>query len=112
MLSYNLLIDQGSDFRIRFPVLDSANAPVDVTDWQVNAQVRSLAASPEVLYAWADAGGEGMTDGTHVVLTVPAVDSADWAWTHGVYDVEIISPDDTVTRLVGGHVFVTPEITR
>lgn len=44
--------------------------------------------------------------------TTPAAASSAWSFSLARYDVEATASDGTVTRLLGGSVVVSPEITR
>jgi len=50
--------------------------------------------------------------GTNVELVIPAADSSEWMWRHGVYDVELVDLIGHPTRLIQGSVTVSPEVTR
>jgi hypothetical protein len=106
-LKYDLIVDQGADYAVTFPVLDGAGQPVDVTGWSASGQIRAGYASATVLHTLAPTLGSG-----GLALRIPAATSAAWAFRLGRYDIELVAPDATVTRLVEGSVVVRPEITR
>lgn len=108
-LQFDIVIDQGSDYEVTFPVLDEAGDPQALDGWAVRSQVRELASDAEVLHDFVD---ELSIDGSDVQLVVPADVSAAWAWVSAVYDIELVAPNDEVTRLVEGRVIVRPEVTR
>jgi hypothetical protein len=47
-----------------------------------------------------------------IAITVTAAQTAAMAWKHGVYDLELVSPNGTVERLLKGDVVVDFEVTR
>lgn len=108
-LKFDLVIDQGSGYTVKFPVLDSASQSQNLTGWTVRGQARYVVGDPTVLHDFAD---ELSTSGSDVLLTVPAAVSSAWEWSFAAYDIELIAPGGAVTRLVEGHVIVRPEVTR
>ena len=108
-LRFDLVINQGADFSVTFPVLDTGDQPQDLAGWSARAQVRDRDTDPEPLHDFAD---ELAVTESDIVLTVPAAVSSAWSWTHGRYDLELVSPSGGVTRLVEGAVIMRPEITR
>lgn len=108
-LQFDIVIDQGSDYEVTFPVLDGAGDPQLLTGWSARSQVRQFVTDVETLHEFTD---ELTLVGSDVQLSVPAAVSTAWTWTSAVYDVELVAPDDEVTRLVEGRVIVRPEVTR
>ena len=101
-----MVIDQGSDYRLRIPILDDADHPVDVTGWSAVGQVRKDADSP-LLHDLAVT-----PTGTVVLLHIPGSASDGWTWTRARYDVKLLDPNGVPTRLLEGTVKVRPAITR
>lgn len=108
-LDFDLRIEQGARYRLVVPVLDADGQPLDVSTWTVRGQVRPDQGSPEVVYDLTPALS---VSGSTVLLDIPGAASSLWAWTEGVYDVELVDPDSHVTRLLQGRVVVSPETTR
>jgi hypothetical protein len=105
-LKYDLIVEQGADYQVTFPVL-GLDAGGTLAGWTATGQIRAGYTSSTVLHTLA------LTlTGTNVVLRVPAATSSAWAFSLGRYDVELTAPDGAVTRLVEGSVVVRPEITR
>ena len=104
---YDLVIDQGSDYFLRIPVLNEFNQPVTVTGWTVTGQVRARASSSTVLQQL-----NVVPNGQYVELRVPRATSSAWAFLTARYDVELVSPSGDGTRLIEGGVFLRPEVTR
>lgn len=110
-LDYDLHIDQGSEYRLRVPVLDQDGDAVNLTGWSLRGEIRATHSSPYVLYDLGDSLAVD-DDDVHVLLTILASDSAPWVWTSAVYDIEIVDPGGSVYRLLQGRVFVSPGVTR
>lgn len=90
-------------------LLGDAGAPVSLEGRTIHAQARSAPGDRDVLYEWStergnvavsqvavtfkdDEGVEHTVNTAAVSLLVPAVDSAAWRWTLGVYDVLVVDP--------------------
>lgn len=109
-----LTIYQGATFRKRLRWSTSGGAPIDLTGCTARMQVRSDVESPDVLLELTTENSGitlGGTAGT-IDLLVSDEDTTAIAWESGVWDLEIVHPDGTVTRLAEGSVSVSPEVTR
>lgn len=109
-LQADLHIEQGTTWSRGFrPQVNGTD--LLTADWQLRAQVRRAAASPEVLHEWStQAGNAEVTNGVAVLLVAPE-ESAAWAWRSGVYDLEA-SHDGLTYRLAEGRVTVSRVVTR
>lgn len=113
--AYDLLLEQGATFRLVITVTNAAGAEVDIDGYEARMQVRPSTVvgedpdTPLLSYTTDDALS---ISGSQVTLTVPAEDTAALTWATALYDLEIESLTGQVDRLIGGHVWVDPEITR
>ncbi len=106
-----LTIEQGSTFRKLFTW--KAGVPVDLTGCTARMQIRETIPSSVVLHSLTTENGGitlGGVAGT-IALLIPATATAAFAWTSGVWDLEIVNGTE-VTRLLYGPVVVTQEVTR
>lgn len=111
---YNITIEQGATFQLHLVYKDSGGTPIDISGYTARMQVRREYSSPTPLLDLnTENGGITLGDATGKVDVV-AADTATRAITakSGVYDLELISPGGVVTRLIGGTVLVTPEVTK
>lgn len=109
-LRFDIVIDQGSDYGVAFPVLEpGGQEPQDLTGWTVRCQARRTATDTSALHDFAD---ELSLAGSDAVLSVPGSVSASWAWTSALYDLKVVAPGGAPTRLVEGHLTVRPAVTR
>jgi hypothetical protein len=113
-LSLDLAVEQGTTWAHGFiPKINGQ--PVLAAGWTARAQARITVPAPEVLHEWSIELGNiniDLTTGAVTMLIAP-VDSSPWAWRKAYYDLEIISPDGTITyRVVQGKIRVSPEVTR
>ena len=108
--TYNLVIDQGSDFVLDLVVKESGTA-LNLTNYSGRAQLRtsvtasSAAASFTVTKTDAAAG--------KLKMELAAATSSGISAGQYVYDLEIYTSGDAVVkRLLQGDVTLTPEVTR
>ena len=104
----NLQIDQGADFSTEIDVLDDAGEVVDLTGYSGAAQMRKhyTSSTSTAFNVAINASGGSVT------LSMNAATSANVTAGRYVYDCELISSGNTVSRLVEGIVTVTPQVTR
>lgn len=104
----NIQIDQGADFSTEIDVLDENGDVVDLTGYTGAAQMRKH-------YTSSSATSFTVTvdqTGGSVILSMNAITTANIAAGRYVYDCELTSASNTVSRLVEGIVTVTPQVTR
>ena len=111
-LRYHLRINQGETFQVAIPVLDENGTQVDLSGMTARGQIRARTADATVLHEWTLVNSGLAFDTNNVVLKVPAATSSAWAWRVAEYDLELTDGDGNVTRLVEGHVIISPEVTR
>lgn len=104
----NLLIDQGSDFSTEIDVLDDNGDPVVLTGFTGAAQMRKhYTSSTSTAFNVTINAGNGT-----VTLSMNAATSSTVTPGRYVYDCELTSSSNVVSRLVEGIVTVTPQVTR
>lgn len=111
----NLKINQGETYRHTLYWRNDQDQAVDLTNFIARMHVRSKVDSPDVLL-------ELTTENSGIVISnpvngefklyIPATLTAAITWTAGVYDLEMVAPNNDVTRLIEGKVAVTKEVTR
>jgi hypothetical protein len=94
----NIVIDQGSDFSTEISVTDDNGDPVNLTGYSAAAQMRKHYTSATAI--------------SFVALSMNAATSSNVTAGRYVYDCEITSSSNVVSRLVEGIVTVTPQVTR
>ncbi|MBL8247556.1 MAG: hypothetical protein JNK95_04210 [Candidatus Competibacter sp.] len=89
--------------------------PVDLTGCGARMQARTRADAPDppLLSLTTENGGITLGGGSGAVeLALSAVATAALSAGSFVYDLEIVHPDSTVTRLAMGKIKIIPEVTR
>lgn len=93
------------------------NTPVDIAGYSARMKIKdkvggTVLASTEagdsplnVLTITLDAANKTIT------LSIVATATDDFAWTKGVYDLEMVSPTGVVTTILSGKIAVTKEVT-
>lgn len=91
-----------------------ATAPVNVSNYTAELQIRSLPSDPTSVLTLSTATGEITVTGSDGEFAVHATAAQTGAIDQGTYyyDIEITSPSGVVTRLAQGQVVVSPEVTR
>lgn len=88
--------------------------PVDLTGATARMQIRDTAESEDILFSLTTENGRIIIDNTAktITLKILAVDTDDLPFLTGVYDLEFVAADATVTALLQGTVTVEAEVTR
>ena len=108
--TYDLVIDQGSDFAIDLTITESGTAK-NLTGYSGRAQMRSTHASSSATASFT-VSVVNATAGTMKMEMSSSPTSGISAGRY-VYDLEIhTSGDATVKRLIQGSVTINPEVTR
>ncbi len=103
----NLLLDQGADFTFRRSSVDLPGLPsANVTGYQARAEFRQHFSSVRSypINATIDAGV--------LTLSIPSTVTTNARHGRYVYDVELTSPEGTITRVLEGILTINPEVTR
>lgn len=121
---YSFIIEQGSTFQLELQYKDSANAPIDLTNYHGRMQIREAIGSATAiinLSSSRDADGTGLnfsgSNGTtplasgSIGIYISAASSSGFTFNEAVYDLEIVS-GSYVTRLLEGRVKLSREVTR
>ena len=104
----NIIIDQGTTFSTIINLTDDNGDPIDLTGYTGDSEMRKHYTSSNSTSFGVSLGG---VDGT-VVLTLSANQTSNLTPGRYVYDVEVTSGANVVSRIVEGIVTVTPEVTR
>ena len=109
---YNIICPQGTTYDVQFTYKIN-KFPVDVTGYSARMQVRETHISSNTLVSLTNGSGItlGGTAGTIDIL-ISAATTAGFTPNAYVYDLELVSANGTVTRMLEGSFTVTPEVTR
>lgn len=105
---YNIVAEQGATFNLNFRVETDGTA-WNLSDYTFAMQVRRSTSSSTTLLNITSAT---MTSLGHVSVTVPAATMSDVPAGRWVYDIELTSSGDEVTRILEGRFIVSPQVTQ
>lgn len=104
----NITIDQGTTFSTTITLADEDSVLIDLTGYTANSQIRKHYSSSNSQSFSVTLGG---VQGT-VALSLTSTQTSNLTAGRYVYDVELTSSSNVVSRIVEGIVTVTPEVTR
>jgi hypothetical protein len=105
---YNIVAEQGATYNLNFRV-ETDGTPWNLTGYTFAMQVRRSTSSNTTLLDIDDAT---MTSVGHVSMSIPAAVMSDVPAGRWVYDIELTSAGDEVTRILEGRFIVTAEVTQ
>ena len=111
---YDFVIEQGTTFVKSFCWKDSNGDPINLTGYSALMHVRTSVTSDTVLMEFSTANNriQITPDEGKVDLILSSTETSAIDWKKGRYDIELISDNGTVTRLVYGVISISKEITR
>ena len=104
----NLVVDQGSNFFVIITITDTSGNLVDLTGFTASAQMRKHFTSATAISFTCETGGANGT----ISLALTSEETTAITAGRYVYDVEVTTATDVVSRVVEGIVTVTPNVTR
>ena len=108
--TYNLTIDQGSDFALDLVIKQSGSA-LDLINYSARAQLRTSVDASSVSATFTVT--KTNASGGALKMELQAATSSALSAGQYVYDLEIYtSGDSTVKRILQGTATITPEVTR
>jgi len=113
--NWHITIEQGADWKRDIQV-NKDGAAWPFTDYTIRMQVRQQVSSDTILVELTTENDRiTITDAAagEFSLALSAAETAALAWTTpGRHDLELIDPDDEVTRLLQGKATLSLEVTR
>ena len=108
-ITYNLYVDQGSTFTVAINLTESDSSAKDLTNHSARSQMRRSYYSVSNTQFSAN-----VTDAANGVITLSLTDGQTSGLKPGryVYDIELVSPANVITRIIEGIVIVSPEATK
>ena len=111
--NYQILIDQGATYSLALTYKDANGTAINLTGYTAAMQIRTSYESASTVVSLTSSSGIVITAATGL-LTINITSTQTAALTPGtyVYDLEITSGANVVTRLIQGSVMVSAEVTR
>lgn len=112
--TYDILIEQGATFQLNLVYKDSNDTPIDISGYTARMQVRRSYDAPTPLLDLTTENGCITLGGAAGTIAVEASSTLtkDLPTKPSVYDLELISPQSVVTRLIRGAATISPEVTK
>lgn len=109
----NLTFSQGATWKLSMAYNNSDGVPIDLSNYTARMQARTTYTAATAALTLTNGSGItlGGTAGS-IDLLVPASTTATIGAAQYVYDMELVSASNEVTRLIEGTLIVTPEVTR
>ena len=104
----NIVIDQGTTFSTVITLADENGDAINLTGYSANSQIRKHYSSSNSQSFSVSLGGSLGT----VTLSLTSTQTSNLVAGRYVYDVEVTSSSNVVSRIVEGIVTVTPQVTR
>lgn len=92
---FDWTVPQGELVMLRIPVVDSTGAPYTVTNWIVDAEIKT-GSGGATLYTWDS--GDAVAAGTAVVLTILPATSLAWMFELVYFRICLQHPADATQR--------------
>jgi hypothetical protein len=102
-------IVQGTDSAHAWPIYNKDKTPFDLTGYKARSQIRSR--SNELLYTWTTELGNLVVSGNTIYMLWTHDITSNWRWSIAKYDLEMVSPTGSVTRVDSGSILVSKEVT-
>jgi hypothetical protein len=118
---YNFIVEQGSQHDVTFRYKLADGTFLDLTNYRVRMSVKDHITDTNFVYqASSNTGGGGDTGGTvafqqhftkanqagdtlgQFTLSIPTATTTGFNFNQGVYDLELVANDGTVTRILEG----------
>ena len=108
--TYNLVIDQGSDFALDLVIKEGGSA-LNLANYSGRAQLRTSVTASSVSASFTVTVTNAANGALKMQL--PAATSSGISAGQYVYDLEIYTANDSIVkRIMQGDVTITPEVTR
>lgn len=112
---WNTIIDQGSMWTLQVNYQDPNGAPINLTGYTAEMQLRSLPSDPTPALTLSTANGDITINGAQGIINITASSTETEAVDEGVYyyDLEVTDTvSNEVTRIIQGQIVVSAEVTR
>lgn len=114
MAEYDFRINQGADLTVPFLLLDDSGRSIDLTGYTAAMQVRIRVYSTEAVDTLTSENGRLVIESSEGRITAkfPHEITETYPAQTLVYDIEITSAENEITRILQGKIIVSAEVTR
>ena len=112
--TYNFTIDQGTDVSVPLILKDCESNVLNLTGYKARMQMRNTVYSSQAVDTLTTENDriEIKPEQGQITLHFPHEITEEYPASSLVYDIEIVSPSDLVTRILKGKVRISAEVTR
>lgn len=112
--TYAIKLNQGSTYTLPLILKDGEGALIDLSGYSAAMQIRIVPEAEEVIDELSTDNGRIVIDAENGKLTLSFPHEVTEQYPAGqfFYDIEIVSADDEVTRILQGRIFINAEVTR
>lgn len=112
MKKFDFQIQAGDDMKVKVSIVDKQTQPVDVSAYRAAMQIRACVNSPDAIDTLTTENGRIEMNNGFLVLNFPNKVTETFDSGSFVYDLELISPPDFITKILRGTVRVLAEVTK
>lgn len=111
---HNLTVEKGASYSQVIRWKDDDGNAINLTGATARMQVRAATNVSTALFEATTANGKLAIVGDlgQITLTISATESAAFTWSFGKYDLEVITADGLVYRLLRGTMSISAEVTQ
>ena len=111
---YDFKLNQGTDLVVPFSLSDESGKPCNLLGFTAQMQLRVNGATGKLVDTFTTENGGFLMEAEKGVLSLvfKHEKTSQYPATCLVYDIELVSTDGNVTRIVEGKITVSPEVTR
>jgi len=114
MARYDFCINQGADILLPILLKDSSDSVIKLNGFKVRMQIRQYKHSETAIDTLTTENGRIVLDPEEGKFTLkfPNKVTSQYPAVKAVYDIETVSADGKVTRILEGTVLISKEVTR
>ena len=112
MKKFDFQIQAGDDMKVKVSIVDKQAQPVDVSAYRAAMQIRACIDSPDAIDTLTTENGRIEMGNGFLVLNFTNRVTEKFHAGSFVYDLELISPTDFITKILGGTAKVLAEVTK
>lgn len=109
---YDFVLDQGSDFAVPIELYDAEDRLMDLSGFIARMQIRPSAGSGKVSDELTTENGRLSIEGGTITARWPNAVTTAMSAGRYVYDIEIVSAEGMVARILEGNFILHREVTR
>ena len=111
---YDFCLGQGTDATVPFRLKDAAGKAIDLSGFRVRMQMRTSVYEAEAVDTLTSENGRIHIDPLNGRFELDFPNRTTETYPDGqlVYDIELVSPQEKVSRVVAGKITVTAGVTR